>query len=148
MHIYITPIFLQHVLPVTHAAAYTLCIFIKNNTRAEQRDELCCRFIEGMYEMLFLQFLFLAAATQISSDLLLLMNRFLKIFFHSFVLCCCFLDCGKGKSYRHRLLFIKICTYILEIFSRKFFKEHVFVFALELAMVSLITFVHGDFLYK
>lgn len=39
----------QHVLPVTHAAAYTLCIFIKNNTRSEQRDELCCRFIEGMY---------------------------------------------------------------------------------------------------
>jgi hypothetical protein len=38
----------QHVLPVTHAAAYTLCIFIKNNTRSEQRDELCCRFIEGM----------------------------------------------------------------------------------------------------
>ncbi|CAB3981124.1 serine threonine- phosphatase 4 regulatory subunit 4-like [Paramuricea clavata] len=83
----------NHVLPVTHAAAYTLCIFIKNNTRSEQRDELCCRFIE---------------------------------------------DCGKGRSYRHRLLFIKICIYILEIFSRKFFKEHFFVFALELAMDPVV----------
>ena len=82
MHIYITPIFLQHVLPVTHAAAYTLCIFIKNNTRAEQRDELCCRFIEGMYEMLFLIFLFLAAASQISPDLLLLINRYLYFSTH------------------------------------------------------------------
>lgn len=78
----------NHVLPVTHAAGYTLCIFIKNNRRSEQRSELCCRFIQ---------------------------------------------DCGKGKRYRQRLLFIKICTYILELFSRKFFKEHFFLFALELA---------------
>ncbi|XP_046859123.1 serine/threonine-protein phosphatase 4 regulatory subunit 4-like isoform X2 [Xenia sp. Carnegie-2017] len=83
----------SHVLPVTHAAAYTLCIFLRNNARAEQRDEMCCRFIE---------------------------------------------ECGKGKSYRDRLLFMKICTYILELFSRKFFKEHFFAFFLELVMDPVI----------
>lgn len=39
--------FLQRVLPVKLAAARTLCVFIRYNRRYEQRQELCCRLIQG-----------------------------------------------------------------------------------------------------
>ena len=37
----------QRVLPVKLAAARTLCVFIRYNRRFEQRQELCCRLIQG-----------------------------------------------------------------------------------------------------
>ncbi|XP_032233153.2 serine/threonine-protein phosphatase 4 regulatory subunit 4 isoform X2 [Nematostella vectensis] len=49
-------------------------------------------------------------------------------------LCCRLIqECGRGKSYRARLLFIDICKFIMELFSRSFFKENFFEFLLELA---------------
>lgn len=48
-------------------------------------------------------------------------------------LCCRLIqECGRGKSYRSRLLFIDICKFIMELFSRRFFKENFFEFLLEL----------------
>lgn len=48
-------------------------------------------------------------------------------------LCCRLIqECGRGKSYRSRLLFIDICNFIMELFSRRFFKENFFEFLLEL----------------
>ena len=46
-------------------------------------------------------------------------------------------ECGRGKSFRSRLLFIDICKFIMELFSRRFFKENFFEFLLELGSVSL-----------
>ena len=51
-----------------------------------------------------------------------------------------FSECGRGKSYRSRLLFIDICKFIMELFSRRFFKENFFEFLLELGSVSGILF--------
>ena len=51
-----------------------------------------------------------------------------------------FLECGRGKSYRSRLLFIDICKFIMELFSRRFFKENFFEFLLELGSVSIYYF--------
>ena len=45
-------------------------------------------------------------------------------------------ECGRGKSYRSRLLFIDICKFIMELFSRRFFKENFFEFLLELGSVG------------
>ncbi|KAK2560497.1 Serine/threonine-protein phosphatase 4 regulatory subunit 4 [Acropora cervicornis] len=48
-------------------------------------------------------------------------------------LCCRLIqECGRGKSFRSRLLFIDICKFIMELFSRRFFKENFFEFLLEL----------------
>ncbi|KAL9957888.1 hypothetical protein ACROYT_G034843 [Oculina patagonica] len=48
-------------------------------------------------------------------------------------LCCRLIqECGRGKSYKSRLLFIDICKFIMELFSRRFFKENFFEFLLEL----------------
>ena len=57
-------------------------------------------------------------------------NYFVSSFFF-------FLECGRGKSYRSRLLFIDICKFIMELFSRRFFKENFFEFLLELGSVSI-----------
>jgi len=52
------------------------------------------------------------------------------------------LECGRGKSYRSRLLFIDICKFIMELFSRRFFKENFFEFLLELGSVSHHSLCH------
>lgn len=54
-------------------------------------------------------------------------------------LCCRLIqECGRGKSYRSRQLFIDICKFIMELFSRNFFKENFFEFLLELASDPVI----------
>ncbi|KXJ20795.1 Serine/threonine-protein phosphatase 4 regulatory subunit 4 [Exaiptasia diaphana] len=60
--------------------------------------------------------------------------RFNRRFEHRQELCCRLIqECGRGKSFKSRLLFIDICKYIMELFSRSFFKENFFEFLLELA---------------
>jgi len=44
---------------------------------------------------------------------------------------------ARGQSYWLRMLFVDICTYILDIFSRIFFKTNFYFIALELAKVRL-----------
>lgn len=52
-------------------------------------------------------------------------------------------ECATHSSYKQRLLFIEICSFVLDMFSRNFFKVHFFQPLLELANVSLaLTQVH------
>ncbi|XP_031572659.1 serine/threonine-protein phosphatase 4 regulatory subunit 4-like [Actinia tenebrosa] len=60
--------------------------------------------------------------------------RFNRKFEQRQELCCRLIqECGRGKSYKSRLLFIDICKFIMDLFSRSFFKENFFEFLLELA---------------
>lgn len=50
---------------------------------------------------------------------------------------CFFTEFGCGKSFRDRTLFIDICSEVLQLFSRTFFKEHFYECALELSSDSV-----------
>jgi len=42
------PYFPQYVLPVKHAAAHTLCVFLRHNRRQDQRHDMITWMIEGL----------------------------------------------------------------------------------------------------
>ena len=44
-------------------------------------------------------------------------------------------DFARGQSFWHRMLFVDTCQYLLETFSRIFFKSNFFFIVLELAKV-------------
>lgn len=51
--------------------------------------------------------------------------------------CCVAVDLGANRSYWNRLLFIDVCGFFMEVFSKKFFKTTFFEFVLVLAKVGV-----------
>ena len=114
----------QYVLPVKLAAARTLCLFIRHIRKADQRQELCTRIIEGNTRPTIV-------CSQINSNLIFIIPYWPISYTHMLT------ECARSPSCRHRLLFIEICHYLLDIFSRSFFKENFFEAVIKLAHVSL-----------
>ena len=47
-------------------------------------------------------------------------------------------DCAHSKKHKLRLLYVDICKFVMELFSKSFFKQHFCEALLQLAGVSIL----------
>ena len=53
------------------------------------------------------------------------------------LLCIVTVECAHSKKHKLRLLYVDICKFVMELFSKSFFKQHFCEALLELAAVSI-----------
>ncbi len=109
--------YFQRALPVKHAAIRTLLLLLRKIKRFNQREEICDKLVYGKF------LVSLPISLQTGVDLR-----------YSCPKTCChsFAEFGQAKSFYLRSLFVTICQQVIELFSRQFFKGHMFEAVIDL----------------